>query len=53
MTGIKDLGTLEAGKIADMVIVDGDPSADIHILSKPERILAVFKGGALVSGALP
>jgi imidazolonepropionase-like amidohydrolase len=50
MTGIKDLGTLEPGKIADMIIVDGDPSADIHTLSHQERILAVFKGGTLVSG---
>ena len=53
MTGIPDLGTIEPGKLADMVIVDGDPSVDINILQKPERIIAVIKGGELVSGALP
>jgi imidazolonepropionase-like amidohydrolase len=53
MTGIADLGTIEPGKLADMVIVDGDPSVDITILQKPERIIAVFKGGAVVGGALP
>jgi imidazolonepropionase-like amidohydrolase len=53
MTGIPDLGTIEPGKLADMVIVDGDPSADINILQKPERIIAVIKGGEVVSGALP
>ena len=53
MTGIADLGTLEPGKLADMVIVDGDPSVDITILQKPERIIAVIKGGAVVAGALP
>ncbi len=53
MTGIPDLGTIAPGKLADMLIVDGDPSADINILSKPERLLAVIKGGALVSGVMP
>ena len=53
MTGIADLGTIEAGKLADMVIVDGDPSVDITLLQNPERIIAVIKGGAVVSGALP
>ena len=53
MTGIADLGTLEPGKLADMVIVDGDPSVDITLLQQPERIIAVIKGGAVVAGALP
>ncbi|MEN3973508.1 amidohydrolase family protein [Emcibacter sp. SYSU 3D8] len=53
MTGIPDLGTIEAGKLADMVIVDGDPSVDIRILQDQARIIAVIKGGEVVSGALP
>ena len=53
MTGIADLGTIARGKLADMVVVDGDPSADINILSKPECIVAVVKGGVVVSGSLP
>jgi imidazolonepropionase-like amidohydrolase len=53
MTGIPDLGTIARGKLADMVIVDGDPSVDIRILQKPERIVAVLKGGEVVSGRLP
>jgi len=28
------LGTLEAGKLADVIVVDGDPREDIHALSK-------------------
>jgi imidazolonepropionase-like amidohydrolase len=53
LTGVPDLGTIAPGKIADMVIVDGDPSQDIRVLTKPQRILAVIKGGELISGKLP
>ena len=53
MTGIADLGTIAPGKLADMVIVNGDPSVDINILSDPDRIITVIKGGAVVSGNLP
>ncbi|MEN3976434.1 amidohydrolase family protein [Emcibacter sp. SYSU 3D8] len=52
MTGIADLGTIAPGKLADMVIVDGDPSMDIALLSRPERLVAVIKDGVVVSGHL-
>jgi len=46
-----DLGTVEVGKIADLVVVDGDPSADIGTLADhPPR--AVLKGGEVVAGSL-
>jgi imidazolonepropionase-like amidohydrolase len=41
----KDLGTLEVGKLADMVIVDGDPSRDITVLQDRNNIKAVMKEG--------
>jgi len=35
INGVEDrLGTLEAGKLADVIVVDGDPRDDIHALSK-------------------
>jgi enamidase len=40
-----ELGTIEPGKVADLVIVDGDPLADIGAL---ENVRAVVKGGRVV-----
>lgn len=38
------VGTLETGKLADILLVDGDPLADITVLKNPER-LVVYKEG--------
>lgn len=43
----KDLGTLEAGKLADIVAVDGDPLADIRMLQERKRIHLVMKEGEI------
>ncbi len=33
----KDLGTLEAGKLADIIAVDGNPAHDITVLQRREN----------------
>ena len=40
-----DLGTIEAGKIADIVIIDGDPLKDIADL---EKVRVVIQSGVVV-----
>lgn len=42
------LGTLEAGKLADIVITDTDPLTDIVALGTPDTIDTVIQGGRLV-----
>ena len=37
-----DLGTIEKGKLADLVVVKGDPLADVAILQQPEHIALVI-----------
>ena len=46
------LGTLEAGKIADMVIVKGNPLEQIGVLQDTDAIAAVIKEGQIYAGLL-
>ena len=44
------IGTVEPGKLADLVVVDGDPLADIGVLVDPDRIHLVLQLGEPVAG---
>lgn len=44
----KDLGTIETGKLADLIVVEGDPLKDIKLLQKLENIKIVMKGGEIM-----
>lgn len=46
---LDEIGTIEAGKAADLIVVDGDPLADIRILKDLSKIQLVVKGGAIVA----
>ncbi|MCG7345725.1 amidohydrolase family protein [Sporosarcina sp. ACRSL] len=41
------VGTVEAGKLADIIIVKGDPLKDIHSLANNDNIQVVIKGGKI------
>ncbi|MCV7320284.1 amidohydrolase [Mycolicibacterium confluentis] len=43
------VGVIEPGALADLIIVDGDPVADLSLLARPDEALrAVVRDGALV-----
>jgi imidazolonepropionase-like amidohydrolase len=47
----REIGTLEVGKLADVVAVRGDPLADISLLADQERISLVLKGGGVAKSS--
>ena len=48
----EDWGTLEQGKAADLLVVNGDPSQDIKILSDKDRIEAIVVDGQFQKNTL-
>jgi len=46
----KELGTIEEGKLADLIVVEGNPLEEVGLLVKPEAIRLVMQGGKLVKG---
>jgi imidazolonepropionase-like amidohydrolase len=47
-----EFGTLEAGKLADVLVVDADVIADISVLEDRKRMLAVMQAGIIKAGQL-
>jgi imidazolonepropionase-like amidohydrolase len=46
------IGTVENGKLADLIVVDGDPLAEIKVLTEPARIALVIKDGAIAANRM-
>jgi imidazolonepropionase-like amidohydrolase len=46
------LGTLEKGKWADLIVIDGDPLKDIRVLQKKEKIVLVMKEGSIYRSSI-
>ena len=49
LLGMKDeLGTIEAGKLADLLVVNGDPTKDISVLQNRANLNVIMKDGKFV-----
>jgi imidazolonepropionase-like amidohydrolase len=44
----RELGQVKEGYLADLLLVDGDPVADITVLQDPKRLRAIMKDGRFV-----
>lgn len=54
LMGRTDTGKIQSGKKADLLVVNGDPSHDISLLTDPERnLLAIVIDGKFVKDSLP
>ena len=47
-----EFGTLQAGKLADVLVVDGDVVKNIALLEDRRNILAVLQGGIVKAGRM-
>jgi imidazolonepropionase-like amidohydrolase len=47
-----ELGTVETGKLADLVVVNGDPLADISLLCDAKNLTLVVKDGAIAANRM-
>jgi imidazolonepropionase-like amidohydrolase len=49
-----DFGEIREGWLADLLIIDGDPLADIQVLADPaQAVVLVMKEGTVLKNALP
>tara|TARA_B100000795_G_scaffold257143_1_gene230142 strand:+ start:1725 stop:2999 length:1275 start_codon:yes stop_codon:yes gene_type:complete len=46
------VGTLEAGKYADLLIIDGDPIENIKVMQDHSKFSAIIKGGLIYQGLI-
>jgi imidazolonepropionase-like amidohydrolase len=40
-----EIGTLEPGKLADLLLIDGDPLSDVTMLMNRDKLLLIMQGG--------
>ena len=46
-----EIGTIEAGKVADLLLVEGDPLRRLGLLMRKDRLAGVMRNGRFVAGA--
>jgi imidazolonepropionase-like amidohydrolase len=49
--GLADRGTIEVGKVADLLVVDGDPLEEPGLLCDVDRIWLLVRAGVAVAGS--
>ena len=49
----EELGAIAEGRLADLIVVNGDPLSDIAVLSDPDNIRLVMKDGRVIKETSP
>ena len=47
-----EVGTLEAGREADLLVLDGDPLQDVGVIRRREQLALVMQAGQVVAGTM-
>jgi imidazolonepropionase-like amidohydrolase len=47
-----EIGTVERGKLADLLVVDGNPLENMAVLQKRDNLKLIMKGGRTVKNEL-
>jgi imidazolonepropionase-like amidohydrolase len=47
-----EIGTVEEGKLADLLVVEGNPLEDISVLRKKANLKLIMKGGRITKNSL-
>ena len=50
--GVEKLGAVQEGYLADLLLVDGDPLADLSVLLDTNRLVAIMKDGQFHKNAV-
>jgi imidazolonepropionase-like amidohydrolase len=45
------IGVVEEAALADLLLVEGDPLADINLIADPANLVVIMKGGAIYKNA--
>jgi imidazolonepropionase-like amidohydrolase len=53
LMGLEDIGRLAPGKLADLLLVEGDPTKDIAMAADRKHHRAVYKGGVAFASKAP
>ena len=48
----EEIGTVEGGKLADLLVVEGNPLEDIAVLHTQDNLKLIMKGGRVVKDTL-
>jgi imidazolonepropionase-like amidohydrolase len=48
----RDVGSIEPGKLADLIFIEGDPLRRISLLMKTDRMAGIMRNGRFVAGGL-
>ncbi len=47
-----EIGTVQSGKLADLLVVDGNPLEDMSVFQEPTNLKLIMKGGRIVKNDL-